>query len=82
MSTRTHFIATSYALMFIGITKTKRLFIYRRKEAKSGIPLEVYRRLGGTFKDCWEARQDVVDGKYVALCDDTTIIKVMAWDFR
>ncbi|XP_063840054.1 glutamate receptor ionotropic, delta-2-like isoform X1 [Scylla paramamosain] len=51
------------------------------REAKSGVQLEVYRRLGGTFKDCWEARQEVVDGKYVALCDDTTIIKVMAWDF-
>ncbi|MPC24166.1 Glutamate receptor 2 [Portunus trituberculatus] len=51
------------------------------REAKSGVQLEVYQRLGGTFKDCWEARHEVVDGKYVALCDDTTIIKVMAWDF-
>ena len=44
--------------------------------------LEVHDRLGGTFKDCWEIRQQVIDGKFVALCDDTTIMKVMAWDFR
>ncbi|XP_063840053.1 glutamate receptor ionotropic, kainate glr-3-like isoform X2 [Scylla paramamosain] len=51
------------------------------REAKSGVQLEVYQRLGGTFKDCWEVREQVIAGKFVGLCDDTTIMKVMAWDF-
>lgn len=36
----------------------------------------------GTFPDCWSARQSIVDGKFVAICDETTMKKAMAWDFR
>ncbi|MPC24168.1 Glutamate receptor ionotropic, delta-1 [Portunus trituberculatus] len=52
------------------------------QEATEGARREVFLRSSGTFKDCWEARQDLADGKYAGFCDDVTMIKVMAWDFE
>ncbi|XP_063840049.1 glutamate receptor ionotropic, delta-1-like [Scylla paramamosain] len=52
------------------------------QEATGGARREVFLRSSGTFKDCWEARQDLADGKYAGFCDDVTMIKVMAWDFE
>ncbi|KAK3859630.1 hypothetical protein Pcinc_034262, partial [Petrolisthes cinctipes] len=37
--------------------------------------------LSGTISDCWSAREALVDGKFAAVCDETTQRKVMSWDF-
>nr|XP_053634335.1 glutamate receptor ionotropic, kainate 1-like [Cherax quadricarinatus] len=50
---------------------------------ESGDPVrqKVVTAMSGTFPDCWAARQDIVKGKYAALCDETSMKKSMSWDF-
>ncbi|XP_063840773.1 uncharacterized protein LOC135089254 [Scylla paramamosain] len=50
---------------------------------ESGEPVRqrVVTGASGTFPDCWSARQSIVDGEFVAICDETTMKKAMAWDF-
>lgn len=51
---------------------------------ESGDPVrqKVVAGASGLFPDCWSARQAIFDGKFAAICDETTMKKAMAWDFR
>ncbi|KAK4317461.1 hypothetical protein Pmani_011463 [Petrolisthes manimaculis] len=42
---------------------------------------ETLRRMNGTFYGCWASREDLVEGKFAAICDKTAQKKVMSWDF-
>ncbi|XP_050692921.1 glutamate receptor-like [Eriocheir sinensis] len=50
-------------------------------EAKDGVRKKVFDGLAGTIIDCWKSRHDVVSGQFAAICDRTTMKKVMSWDF-
>ncbi|KAK3895481.1 hypothetical protein Pcinc_000823 [Petrolisthes cinctipes] len=43
---------------------------------------ETLKRMNGTFYSCWASREDLVEGKFAAICDKTSQKKVMSWDFR
>ncbi|XP_068216606.1 glutamate receptor-like [Palaemon carinicauda] len=38
-------------------------------------------KMSGTTPDCWTSRQAVADGEYAVICDQTSIKKVISWDF-
>ncbi|KAK3895457.1 hypothetical protein Pcinc_000799 [Petrolisthes cinctipes] len=42
---------------------------------------ETLRRMNGTIYGCWPSREDLVEGKFAAICDKTSEKKVMSWDF-
>ncbi|XP_050692920.1 glutamate receptor-like [Eriocheir sinensis] len=50
-------------------------------EAKDGVRKKVFDGLAGTIIDCWKSRHDVASGQFAAICDRTTMKKVMSWDF-
>lgn len=52
------------------------------KESDDPVGRRVFDEKAGTFQDCWAARQDVADGEFAAICDRTTMMKAMSWDFR
>nr|XP_053634336.1 glutamate receptor-like [Cherax quadricarinatus] len=37
--------------------------------------------MSGSIPNCWEARQELAEGKFAAICDETTMKKVMDWEF-
>lgn len=43
---------------------------------------KVFRDKAGTFQDCWAARENIAKGDFAAICDSTTMMKAMSWDFR
>ncbi|XP_066976900.1 glutamate receptor-like [Macrobrachium rosenbergii] len=46
---------------------------------------EIHRKgfylMSGTTPDCWTSRQAIADGQYAVICDQTSIKKVISWDF-
>ncbi|KAK3873838.1 hypothetical protein Pcinc_021169 [Petrolisthes cinctipes] len=42
---------------------------------------ETLRRMNGSIIGCWVSREDLVEGKFAAICDKTSQKKVMSWDF-
>ncbi|XP_063840062.1 probable glutamate receptor [Scylla paramamosain] len=51
------------------------------EESEDPIGRKVFLEKAGTFQDCWAARQDVASGEFAAICDRTTMMKAMSWDF-
>ncbi|KAK4321648.1 hypothetical protein Pmani_007563 [Petrolisthes manimaculis] len=51
------------------------------QDATDELRQQVFKGQEGVFKDCWEDKQAISDGKYVAICDGTTMKKSMSWDF-
>nr|XP_045589654.1 glutamate receptor-like [Procambarus clarkii] len=51
------------------------------EEAQDVLGRKVFAKKAGTFQDCWAARQDVAQGHFAAICDRTTMMKAMSWDF-
>ncbi|XP_053634332.1 probable glutamate receptor [Cherax quadricarinatus] len=51
------------------------------EEAEDELGKKVFSDKAGTFQDCWAARQDVAEGHFAAICDSTTMMKAMSWDF-
>ncbi|XP_053634333.2 glutamate receptor 2-like [Cherax quadricarinatus] len=50
-------------------------------ESEDPVRRKVATDMSGTIPDCWSARQDIADGKYAAICDETSMKKSMSWDF-
>ncbi|KAK3876210.1 hypothetical protein Pcinc_018979 [Petrolisthes cinctipes] len=51
------------------------------QDATDELRQQVFKDQEGVFKDCWEDKQAIADGQYVAICDETTMRKAMSWDF-
>ncbi|KAK4321647.1 hypothetical protein Pmani_007562 [Petrolisthes manimaculis] len=51
------------------------------QDATDELRQQVFKGQEGVFKDCWEDKQAIADGQYVAICDETTMRKAMSWDF-
>ncbi|KAG7156398.1 Glutamate receptor-like 19 [Homarus americanus] len=52
------------------------------EESEEDIGRKVFAEKVGTFQDCWAARQNIASGEFAAICDSTTMMKAMSWDFR
>ncbi|XP_071549682.1 glutamate receptor ionotropic, kainate glr-3-like [Panulirus ornatus] len=51
------------------------------KESKDEVRQKAYREMGPTIVACLSERQAIADGKFAAICDETTMMKAMAVDF-
>lgn len=52
------------------------------QESEDETGQRVFAEKAGTFQDCWAARENIADGEFAAVCDSTTMMKAMSWDFR
>ncbi|XP_042204216.1 uncharacterized protein LOC121853897 isoform X2 [Homarus americanus] len=52
------------------------------RESADELHQKVHRGQGPNIKACLNERQNIADGKLAAICDDTTMMKAMADDFR
>ncbi|XP_042856725.1 glutamate receptor ionotropic, delta-1-like [Penaeus japonicus] len=51
------------------------------EESENEMGQKVFNDKAGTFQDCWAARENIANGEFAAICDSTTMMKAMSWDF-
>ncbi|XP_071549697.1 glutamate receptor ionotropic, kainate glr-3-like [Panulirus ornatus] len=51
------------------------------QESKDEVRQKAYREMGPTIVACLSERHAIADGKFAAICDETTMMKAMAVDF-
>ncbi|XP_066976896.1 probable glutamate receptor [Macrobrachium rosenbergii] len=51
------------------------------EESTEELGKKVFNEKIGTFQDCWEDRERIAAGEFAAICDTTTMMKSMSWDF-
>ncbi|XP_042204171.1 glutamate receptor-like [Homarus americanus] len=50
-------------------------------DSEDKVRQKAFKEMSGTIPDCWSARQGIASGAFAAICDETTMKKVMSWDF-
>ncbi|KAG7156390.1 Glutamate receptor ionotropic, delta-2-like 15 [Homarus americanus] len=50
-------------------------------ESEDEVKRRIYSGKAGTFVSCWRSRQNIAEGKFAAICDKTSMKKIMSWDF-
>ncbi|XP_068216601.1 probable glutamate receptor [Palaemon carinicauda] len=51
------------------------------EESKEELGQKIFNEKAGTFQDCWADRERIAAGEFAAVCDSTTMMKSMSWDF-